>query len=248
MADGNNGIPRRKLEETDVTVSAMAAGGHDTRDAQDQRTALQLIARAIDTGITSFDNCGEYHRSKSEEWMGTALRGKRDRAFPMTKVCTHCNKGLAMQKLAESLRRLQTDHLDPWQVHEVVYWNAPDKIFASGGVKALLEAKRQGKVRLVGFTGHKATRIHLKMLSPDFPFDRAQMPLDCFDGTLRSAGRRAMPELTSRRIAPLGMKGLGGSGEMLRHGSGDLEGAAQLRHEPYGGEPLQRHRHAGGAS
>jgi uncharacterized protein len=154
MADGNNGIPRRKLEKTDVTVSAMAVGGHDIGDAQDQRTALQLIARAVDAGITSFANCGEYHRGKSEEWTGTALRGKRDRAFPMTKVCTHGNKGLAMQKLAEYRRRLQTDHLDLWQVHGVVYWNVPDKIFASGGVKALLEAKRQEKVRLVGFTGH----------------------------------------------------------------------------------------------
>ncbi len=111
-----------------------------------------------------------------------------------------------MQQLEESLRRLQTDHLDVWQIHEVIYWNDPDLIFApNGAAEALAEAKKQGKVRFVGFTGHKDPRIHLKMLSHDFPFDTVQMPLNCFDATFRSFEQQVLPELNraaaSRRWA-----------------------------------------------
>jgi aryl-alcohol dehydrogenase-like predicted oxidoreductase len=139
----------------------------------------------------------------------------------MTKVCTHGrDKKIALRMLEESLRRLQTDHLDLWQVHEVVYENDPDLIFAPNGVaEALVAARQQGKVRFLGFTGHKDPEIHLRMLSHDFPFDTVQMPLNCCDATFRSFETQVLPEATRRSIAALGMKSLGGSGELVRHGA-----------------------------
>jgi aryl-alcohol dehydrogenase-like predicted oxidoreductase len=126
-----------------------------------------------------------------------------------------------MQQLEESLTRLGTDHLDVWQIHEVVYDNDPDKIFApNGAIEALDEAKKQGKVRFVGFTGHKDPDIHLKMLSHNYPFDTVQMPLNVLDGTYaRSFERLVLPQLVSRGIAPLGMKSLCGSGEPVLNGA-----------------------------
>jgi len=138
----------------------------------------------------------------------------------MTKVCTHGrDKSIAMRMLEESLKRLQTDHLDVWQIHEVIYENDPDLIFRpNGAIEALSDAKQQGKVRFVGFTGHKDPSIHLKMLAHNFPFDTVQMPLNCFDATFRSFDQRVLPELNRRGIAPLGMKSIGGSGEMITNG------------------------------
>ena len=125
-----------------------------------------------------------------------------------------------MQQLEESLRRLQTDHLDLWQIHEVIYYNDPDLIFAPGGAaEALSAAKLQGKVRFVGFTGHKDPAIHLRMLTQDFPFDTVQMPLNCLDATFRSFETQVMPEANRRGIAVLGMKSMGGSGEIISHGA-----------------------------
>jgi predicted aldo/keto reductase-like oxidoreductase len=124
-----------------------------------------------------------------------------------------------MKQLEESLQRLKTDHLDLWQIHEVIYENDPDLHFAAGGVvEALEEAKRQGKVRHVGFTGHKHPAIHLKMLSHNYPFDTIQMPLNCFDGTFRSFEREVLPEALRRGLGVLGMKSLGGDGQPLLHG------------------------------
>jgi len=127
---------------------------------------------------------------------------------------------LSEVKLLESLRRLQTDHLDLWQIHEVVYDNDPDLIFApNGAAEALTAAKQQGKVRFIGFTGHKDPSIHLRMLEHKFPFDTVQMPLNCFDASFRSFETQVLPEVTRRGMAALGMKSLGGSGEMVRHGT-----------------------------
>jgi aryl-alcohol dehydrogenase-like predicted oxidoreductase len=129
-------------------------------------------------------------------------------------VCSHGrDKKVALRQLGESLRRLRTDHLDLWQIHEVVYENDPDLHFAKGGaVEALEEAKRQGKVRFVGFTGHKDPSIHLKMLSHRFPFDTCQLPLNCFDARFRSFEQRVLPELARQGIAPIGMKPICGEG------------------------------------
>ena len=220
-------IPRRPLGKTGIEVSAIGMGGYHLGSAKTQKDAMEMVARAIDAGITFFDNAWDYHDGQSEEYLGQALKGKRDRVVVMTKVCTHGrSKDVAMQQLEQSLRRLQTDHLDVWQIHEVIYENDPDLIFAPGGaIEALSLAKQQGKVRAVGFTGHKDPRIHLKMLSNDFPFDTVQMPLNCLDATFRSFETSVLPELQKRGIAPLGMKSMGGSGEIVTNGAATPEEA-----------------------
>jgi aryl-alcohol dehydrogenase-like predicted oxidoreductase len=214
-------VPKKPLGRTGAQVSAMGLGGYHLGSAETDQAAHEIVAKALDHGVTFFDNAWEYHDGLSEERLGKALRGKRAQAFVMTKVCTHGrDKKLAMRMLEESLRRLQTDHLDLWQIHEVVYDNDPDLIFAPGGAaEALLEAKQQGKVRFIGFTGHKDPEIHLKMLSHDFPFDTVQMPLNCCDATFRSFETQVLPEANRRGIAALGMKSLGGSGELVRQGA-----------------------------
>jgi aryl-alcohol dehydrogenase-like predicted oxidoreductase len=220
-AAGQSGsIPRRKLGKTDVEVSALGVGGFHLGAAKDQAEATEIVHRAMDAGVNFFDNCWEYHEGVSEERLGIALEGRRKDAVLMTKVCTHGrDKKVAMRMLEESLRRLRTDYLDVWQIHEVVYWNDPDLIFApDGAAEALLEAKKQGKVRFIGFTGHKDPEIHLKMLEHNFPFDTIQMPLNCFDSSFRSFETQVLPEAIRRGIAPLGMKSMGGSGEMIKQG------------------------------
>jgi aryl-alcohol dehydrogenase-like predicted oxidoreductase len=213
-------VPKRPLGKTGLTTSIIGLGGFHLGSAKDEPTAKRIVDQAIDAGINFFDNCWEYHDGRSEEWLGSALKGKRDKVILMTKVCTHGRgKQVAMSMLEESLRRLQTDHLDVWQIHEVIYDNDPDLIFAPGGAaEALADAKKQGKVRFVGFTGHKDPAIHLKMLAHGFPFDTVQMPLNCFDATFRSFETHVLPEANRRGVTPFGMKSLGGSGEMVRKG------------------------------
>jgi aryl-alcohol dehydrogenase-like predicted oxidoreductase len=215
-------IPRRKFGRTDAVVSALGLGGHTFALAQSEAEAIRIVQEAVDTGMTFLDNAWEYHEGKSEEWMGKALAegGRREKAFLMTKVCTHGrDKKVAMQQLEESLRRLRTDHLDLWQIHECVYYNDPERHFASGGVaEALLQAKQQGKVRFIGFTGHKDPAIHLEMLSHDFPFDSCQLPLSGFDAHFRSFQKRVLPELNKRGIAAIGMKSLNGTADAVKKG------------------------------
>src|SRR5438093_2234260 len=185
---GPDEIPRRPLGRTGQQVSILGLGGYHLGTVATATAAIRLVHEAVDAGVRFFDNAWEYNGGKSEEWMGQALKGRRDKVFLMTKVCTHGrDKKIAMKQLEESLRRLQTDHLDLWQVHECVYDNDPERHFARGGVvEALDEAKKAGKVRYVGFTGHKHPAIHLKMLSHNYPFDSVQMPLNAFDASFRS--------------------------------------------------------------
>ena len=222
-AEGQSGaeVPRRPLGRTGLEVSALGIGGYHLGSVDSEAEATQIINEALDAGVNFFDNAWEYHQGLSEERLGRALKGKRDRAVVMTKVCTHGrDKNVAMRQLEESLTRLQTDHLDVWQIHEVIYENDPDLIFApNGAAEALLEAKQQGKVRFLGFTGHKDPSIHLKMLSHTFPFDTVQMPLNCLDATFRSFETKVLPEVNRRGMAALGMKSLGGSGELVREGA-----------------------------
>jgi predicted aldo/keto reductase-like oxidoreductase len=221
-------IPLRPFGKSGDQISALGLGGHHLGDARDENTAVQIVSQAIDGGITFFDNCWEYNRGKSENWMGKALRGgKRDKVFLMTKVCTHGRDGsLAMQMLEESLRRLQTDHLDLWQIHGVSFDNDPDLFIRPGGAaEALTRAKQQGKVRYVGFTGHKAPEIHLKMLATGYPFDSVQMPLNPFDYSFHSFETQVLPELNKRGIAALGMKPLTGKGDPIRKGVIKIEEA-----------------------
>ena len=214
-------IAMRELGKTGAQVSALGVGGYHLGSTKDQDEATELVSRALDAGVNFFDNAWDYHDGVSEERLGVALRGRRDQAFVMTKVCTHGRgKDVAMQMLEQSLRRLQTDHLDLWQIHEVIYYNDPDLIFAPGGAAEALEAaKQQGKVRFVGFTGHKDPAIHLRMLKQGFPFDTVQMPLNAFDASFRSFETQVLPEALRRDIAVLGMKSLGGSGEMVTGGA-----------------------------
>jgi len=199
-------------------VSALALGGYHLGLVGNQREAIRIVHAAIDAGITFMDNAWEYNEGTSEEILGKALVGRRDQVFLMTKVCTHGrDRTVAMRQLKQSLRRLKTDHLDLWQVHECVYPNDPERHFAPGGViEALVEAKQQGLVRYVGFTGHKLPEIHLAMLAYGFPFDSVQMPLNCFDATFRSFEQSVLPEARRQGLAILGMKSMGGEGDAVR--------------------------------
>ena len=213
-------IPQRPLGRTGIQVSALGLGGHHLGDLQTVEEAIRLVHEAVDAGITFFDNCWEYWNGRAEDWLGRALKGRRDKVFLMTKVCTHGRgAGLALKMLDESLLRLQTDHLDLWQVHGVCFDNDPELAYAKGGVlEALDQAKRQGKVRFVGFTGHKDPAIHLDMIHRGYPFDAVQMPLNCLDATFRSFEKQVLPELNRRGIGALGMKPMGGTATSVKSG------------------------------
>ena len=237
-------IPKRVLGKTGVQVSALCFGGAHWGRMDSETEPIRVLHEALEAGVTFLDNAWEYNGGRSEELMGKGLQGRRQQAFLMTKVCSHGrDKRVALQQLDESLRRLKTDYLDLWQIHEVVYDDDPDRHFApNGAADALLEAKRQGKVRFLGFTGHKDPKIHLKMLAHDFPFDTCQMPLNVFDGTYRSFAQEVLPVLTQRGIAPLAMKSLSGNAEPIKQGVVTVEEALALCVEPAGRLPGQRHR------
>lgn len=215
-------IPVRQFGKSDAKVSILGFGGHHLGEAPDEKTAVRIVQEAVDGGITFYDNCWEYRRGKTELWMGAGLKGRRDKVFLMTKTCPHGrDASLALEMLEESLRRLQTDHLDLWQVHGMAFENDPDLfIRPNGAAEALTKAKKDGKVRFVGFTGHQNPMVHLGMLKTDFPFDAVQMPLNAFDHSFtRSFERQVLPELNRRGIAVLGMKPLNGHGEPIKAGA-----------------------------
>ena len=215
-------IPRRPLGQTGEMVSALGMGGYHLGLVGTEREAISLVHQAIDAGIHFMDNAWEYHDGKSEVRMGKALdKGWREKVFLMTKVCTHGRDAkLAMRQLEESLRRLKTDHLDLWQVHEVAYQGDPERHFAKGGViEALHRAKEKGLVRYVGFTGHKDPSLHLEMLSHGYPFDTCQLPLNVFDANFRSFEQQVLPELARQGIAAIGMKSMGGEGVPVKKGA-----------------------------
>lgn len=214
-------VSKRSMGKTGVHVSILGVGGFHLGTVAGQAEVNNMVAKAMDHGVNFFDNAWEYHKGMSEERLGIALKGKRDKAIVMTKVCTHGRKkDVAMRMLEESLVRLQTDHLDVWQIHEVVYYNDPEKCYAADGVlEALTAAKQQGKVRFVGFTGHKNPSIHLEMLKGGYPFDTVQMPLNPFDYSYRSFQREVLPVAAQYGMAVFGMKSMGGSGEMISKGA-----------------------------
>jgi len=220
-------IATRPFGAHDDRVSILGIGGYHLGKVGTIREAVRIVHEAIDAGVTFMDNAWEYHDGVSEERMGRAIADRRDRVFLMTKVCTHGRSAaVAMRQLEQSLRRLQTDHLDLWQIHECAYHNDPDRHFAPGGVvEALERARAQGKTRYVGFTGHKDPEIHLRMLSFDFPFDACQLPLNGFDAHFKSFQTRVLPELARRRIAPIGMKSLGGDGRVVKKKAAAIDDA-----------------------
>ncbi|HEX8198859.1 MAG TPA: aldo/keto reductase, partial [Isosphaeraceae bacterium] len=209
-----DGIPLRPLGKTGEHVPILGLGGYHSTGHPDEAESLRLIQRAVDEGITFLDNCWDYHDGAAEERMGKALAqgGRRDRVFLMTKCCGRTAAD-ARSNLEDSLRRLRTDRIDLWQFHEIIYDNDPDWIFDAGGaLETALRAKEQGKVRYIGFTGHKDPAIHLKMLGKPYDWASVQMPLNVMDGHFRSFQHRVLPELVKRQIAPIGMKSLGGAG------------------------------------
>ena len=210
-------VPRRPLGRHPDMVSILGVGGYHLGETKTAAEAVRIVQSAIDAGVTFMDNAWDYNDGLSERRMGLALEGRRDRVFLMTKVCTHGRDAkVAMRQLEDSLRRLKTDYLDLWQIHEVVYDNEPLLHFAQGGVvEALDRAREQGKVRFVGFTGHKDPALHLEMLSHDYPWDACQLPLNCFDTSFRSFEIHVLPELVRRGIAVIGMKSFSGDGRPI---------------------------------
>jgi uncharacterized protein len=208
---GTSGIPLQPLGTTGVSVSMLCLGGfHLSVPPEDEAT--RIIHTAIDQGITFMDNAWEYADNESERRMGNALAqdGYRDRVFLMTKNCAHDRTAAnSMVKLEESLRRLRTDHLDLWQIHEVTFPDDPDRIFAPGGAaEAMLRAKEEGKVRFIGFTGHKSPAIFRRMLSQGFPWDTLQMPVSVLDANFNSFQSEIMPIAQEQGIGVIGMKSL----------------------------------------
>lgn len=211
-----NGMPYRFLGKTGVKVSLLGVGGYHIGTIASPKEAVALIRTALDEGVNFLDNAWEYHNGQSEERMGKALQdGYRAKAFLMTKVCARNERG-AMENLEDSLRRMKTDVIDLWQFHEVDFDNHPDMIFAkSGAIHAAIKAKEQGKIRFIGFTGHKAPHIHLKMLRMDFPWDAVQMPINILDAHYQSFARGVVPVLVERKIGVIAMK-TAASGAIVR--------------------------------
>jgi uncharacterized protein len=208
---GTSGIPLRPLGTTGVSVSMLCLGGfHISVPPEDE--AIRIIHTAIDQGITFMDNAWEYADNESERRMGNALAqdGYREKVFLMTKNCAHDRTAAnSMVKLEESLRRLQTDYLDLWQIHEVTFPDDPDRIFAPGGAaEAMLRAKEEGKVRFIGFTGHKSPAIFRRMLAQGFPWDTLQMPVSVLDANFNSFQTEIMPIAQDQGIGVIGMKSL----------------------------------------
>jgi predicted aldo/keto reductase-like oxidoreductase len=207
-------FPTRTLGRSGEKVSIVGLGGYHIGMQSDEQESIRIIRTALDAGINFLDNCWDYNGGQSEIRMGKALReGYRQKAFLMTKIDGRTRKA-ATQQIEESLRRLQTDRIDLLQFHEIIRDTDPDRIFAAGGgMEAALEAKKQGKVRYIGFTGHKSPDIHLKMLetaaSHQFAFDAVQMPLNVMDAHYDSFEKKVLPVLVKDEIGVLGMKPMG---------------------------------------
>ena len=213
-AGEENGVPYRKLGRTGERVSMVGLGGYHIGMQSDEQESIRIIRAALEGGINFLDNCWDYNGGASELRMGKALRdGYRQKAFLMTKIDGQTKKAAAVQ-IEESLRRLETDHIDLLQFHEVIRMTDPERIFGSaGGMEAVLAAQKAGKVRFIGFTGHKNPAMHLHMLeiadAHKFHFDAVQMPLNAMDAHYESFEQKVLPVLLKNEIGVLGMKPMG---------------------------------------
>ncbi len=220
MATGSGEMPYRTLGRSGERVSLLGLGGYHIGGQADEQESIRIIRTAIDNGVDFMDNCWDYHEGMSEIRMGKALRdGYRKRVFLMTKIDGQL-KDSAARQIDESLRRLQTDTIDLLQFHEVIRPGDPDRILGPGGsLEAALAAKKAGKIRYIGFTGHKDPDIHLKMLNTafqrGFTFDAVQMPLNVMDMHFKSFAHKVVPVLVAHGIGVLGMKSMG-DGNVLR--------------------------------
>jgi predicted aldo/keto reductase-like oxidoreductase len=209
-----NGIPYRTLGRTREKVSLVGLGGYHLGKQADPQESIRIIRTGLDEGVNFLDNCWDYNGGESEIRMGNALRdGYRQKAFLMSKIDGR-TKAAAASQLNESLRRLQTDRIDLLQFHEVIRDTDPDRIFAKGGaMEAVVEAQKAGKIRFIGFTGHKSPDIHLQMLATaskhGFSFDAVQMPLNVMDAHFNSFEKKVLPVLLKNDIGVLGMKPMG---------------------------------------
>jgi aryl-alcohol dehydrogenase-like predicted oxidoreductase len=207
-------VPTRTLGRSGEKVSMVGLGGYHIGMQKDEQESVSIIRSALDHGVNFLDNCWDYNDGQSEVRMGKALRdGYRQKAFLMTKIDGRTKKA-ATEQLEESLRRLQTDRIDLLQFHEVIRDTDPARIFAEGGsMEAALAARKQGKLRFIGFTGHKSPDIHLKMLETafahGFTFDAVQMPLNVMDAHFESFEKKVLPVLVKHQIGVLGMKPMG---------------------------------------
>jgi aryl-alcohol dehydrogenase-like predicted oxidoreductase len=213
-AESKNGIPYRTLGRTREKVSLIGLGGYHLGKQADPQESIRIIRTGLDEGVNFLDNCWDYNGGESEVRMGNALRdGYRQKAFLMSKIDGR-TKAAATSQINESLKRLQTDRIDLMQFHEVIRETDPDRIFAEGGaMEAVLEAQKAGKIRCIGFTGHKSPDIHLKMLATasqhNFTFDAVQMPLNVMDAHFESFEKKVLPVLLHSDIGVLGMKPMG---------------------------------------
>ncbi|MHC5599917.1 MAG: aldo/keto reductase [Nostoc sp.] len=206
----------RNLGRTKEQVSVIGLGGYHIGKISEEQESIKLIRSAIDRGINFMDNSWDYHNGRSHRWMGNALKdGYRQKVFLMTKIDGR-TKGAAKMQIDESLKDLQVDHIDLLQHHEILRFEDPDRVFGPGGsMEAVLEAQKAGKIRYIGFTGHKNPLIHLQMLEiaaqNGFRFDTVQMPLNVMDAHFRSFEHQVLPVLVKNNIGVLGMKSIGES-------------------------------------
>jgi aryl-alcohol dehydrogenase-like predicted oxidoreductase len=223
-------VARRKLGSTGEVVSLVGLGGaHLARPGLSVDDSVRIVRTSLDGGITFLDNCWDYNGGESERRMGLALQdGWRDRAFLMTKIDGR-TKAAAASQIDESLRRLRTDRIDLMQLHEVIRADDPERTFREGGaIEALAAARRAGKIRLIGFTGHKAPALHLAMLDAaaahGFRFDAVQMPLSVLDAQFDSFEGRVLPRLVEQGAGVIGMKAMA-DGRIVREGIATAEEA-----------------------
>jgi predicted aldo/keto reductase-like oxidoreductase len=203
----NHGIPTRVLGKTNEEVSILGLGGYHIGKLEKNRS-IKLIRKAIDEGITFMDNAWCYHNGQSEKIMGEALKnGYREKVFLMTKNHGRTKK-LFKKQLDESLQRLNTDYIDLLQLHEIINFGVPEKIKNEGVLDAVLEAKKKGKIRFIGFTGHRYPSLHQEMLDLDFDWDTVQMPLNVLDYHYRSFQNQILPQAKERNMGIIGMKSL----------------------------------------
>lgn len=209
-----NGIGRRKLGRADAEVSIIGIGGyHIGMQHLSEQDATKIVRTALDEGINFLDNCWDYNNGVSEERMGKALEdGYRQKAFLMTKIDGRTGEA-SRKQIEDSLRRLKTDHIDLLQIHEVIRMGDPEQAFEKGNVMDVLQqARKDGKIRFIGFTGHKSPEIHLHMIETadkhGFTFDSVQMPVNALDEHFDSFGQKVIPVAEKRGMAVLGMKPL----------------------------------------
>lgn len=225
-------VPRRKFGKHPDMLSVVGFGGHTLYLSGSQKEATEIMSRGIDLGVNFWENAWDYHQGKAEEYMGVAMKGKRDKVFLMTKYCIYHNskhpasKAGAMAMLEESLTRLKTDHLDLWMLHNVKGDDAKNAYAAEGALEAQELAKKQGKIRYTGFTGHTTPQVHVDLVKGGYDWDATLMPVSVV-GALKSREfeEKLMPLCREKNIAVLGMKGFGGSRRTHLHEKTNVEEA-----------------------